>query len=170
MKYVCCAIAGALLTGLLSARPLPAEDKAVPPETLLLKTLTELYQPVLFDHLSHSENFACNICHHHTTGQGATTPFCEKCHDRSPSRAEVSCSGCHTMAPSQANPAGPAPTDPLYHIDIPLLKSAFHLQCLGCHHREDGPVECMDCHLFTSDGRKRFRINVAGEKITGEKQ
>jgi hypothetical protein len=170
MKYICYIFAGTLLAGLLSAGPLLADKKIDPPETLFLKTLAELYQPVLFDHLSHSENFACNSCHHHAAGEGAATPFCGRCHSHSSPRDEMSCSGCHTMTPTRVNPAGSPPPEPLYHIDIPLLKSAFHLQCLGCHRRENEPVGCVDCHLFAPEGRKRFRIKTADEKNTGIKQ
>ena len=170
MKYSCSVISGCLLIGLLFAGSLSAEEKIDPPETLFLKTLADLYQPVLFDHLGHSENFECNNCHHHTTGEGAATPFCGKCHSHSPPLPEVSCSTCHTATSGQTGFAETSRTEPLYHIDIPMLKSALHLQCLGCHRREDGPVGCVDCHLFTPKGRKRFGVKTTGQKITGVKQ
>ncbi|WP_457576098.1 cytochrome c3 family protein [Desulfomarina sp.] len=157
MNNVFLMIAGCLLTGLFSALPLPAANRPDPPEAIVLNTLSELYQPVVFDHLSHQDNYNCNTCHHHTAGTGAATDFCGKCHDHSPPRQELSCAGCH-LPLSHPISSTEAEKIPFYHIDILSLKSALHLQCIGCHQDEDGPDGCLDCHAFTRKGKKRFQI------------
>jgi hypothetical protein len=144
------------------------------PEQVELAVLQFLYQPVLFDHASHSEMYACNVCHHHTTGDGPAEPRCARCHQHSPAYEQVACSSCHRPHwPAGADlpqPAGSAaaPEYPAYHIDVPLLKGALHLQCLGCHQAESGPTGCEECHPYTPEGRARFAEGAAA--VTGEEK
>lgn len=127
--------------------PVAAMEADEAPESVTIDYLQELYEAVTFDHQSHVDMFSCSSCHHHTTGTGSTNDSCNKCHYNSPATDDVSCSGCH-----EKNPADTI----LYHIDKAGLKGALHLQCLGCHQSEDGPIGCRDCHGFTEAGRKRF--------------
>jgi len=89
------------------------------PEMLTLSSLENRHDPVTFSHLMHTEMTEdCATCHHHSpTGE---TPSCGECHG--------------------------APFDPK-NLNMPGLKGAYHLQCLGCHREMDtGPVGCTECH------------------------
>lgn len=144
---LCCFAAGAL-----------AIEKDEAPASVTIDYLQELYTAVDFDHQMHAEVYACNACHHHTTGDGPQNERCAKCHADSGAADDVSCSGCHERQEAAfASPAGHLQSD-VYHIDKPALKGALHLQCLGCHQVEDGPTGCQDCHTFTPQGRKRFAL------------
>lgn len=148
-----CQIVG-LFFWLLPATAMDIEDA---PTSVNIDYLQELYEPVDFDHQMHAENYACNACHHHTTGDGTQNKTCEKCHAHSEPSDDVSCSGCHQQMVPLSSLAGPA-ENISYHIDKPGIKGALHLQCLGCHRIEGGPVGCQECHAFTPEGRKRFAV------------
>ncbi len=140
----------------LPALGMTAEDA---PATVTIGYLQELYETVSFDHQTHSEMYECSSCHHHTTGTGTQSETCKMCHAAARASDEVSCSGCHIHKKTSASSAANSTTDTArYHIDKPSLKGALHLQCLGCHRSENGPVGCQDCHSFTSAGRKRFAL------------
>jgi hypothetical protein len=135
-----------------------AMEKDEAPSSVTIDYLQELYTAVDFDHQMHAENYTCNTCHHHTTGDGPANDRCAKCHADSRPTGDVSCSGCHEQQETAfASPANHLQSD-VYHIDKPALKGALHLQCLGCHQVEDGPTGCQDCHAFTPKGRKRFAL------------
>jgi hypothetical protein len=128
---------------------------AEPPDLVEFSARQKLYQPVFFDHAMHLEIYSCNICHHHSTGDGPAQASCARCHENSPGATEVACSSCHLAewaAPLQAESGAVV----RYHIDIPLLKGALHLQCVGCHQAESGPTGCQECHPFTAEGRALF--------------
>jgi len=154
-------LCGSILTVILcsfTGRPL-AMEKDEAPASVTIDYLQELYTAVDFDHQMHADNYACNTCHHHTTGDGPANDTCAKCHADSGPAGDVSCSSCHErQQAASASPAGHSPSD-VYHIDKPALKGALHLQCLGCHQVEDGPTGCQDCHAFTPKGRKRFGVH-----------
>ncbi len=124
-----------------------------PPEVVTIDMLAELYEPVVFDHAMHMENYSCGACHHHTAGEEVQRESCRRCHAVSTSGKVISCVDCH-----KEQTVHTALKDTLYHIDKPGLKGALHLQCIGCHKEESGPVGCMECHAFTSAGRKRFGL------------
>ncbi len=147
-----------LLGGMLCTFPATAMDIDDAPESVTIDYLQELYEPVTFDHLMHAENFACNACHHHTTGDGPHKEACAKCHANSPEVDDVSCSGCHEQRKTAPTPTANVGNSTIYHIDKPGIKGALHLQCLGCHTEEGGPTECQECHAFTPEGRKRFLV------------
>lgn len=147
-----------LLGGMLCSFPATAMDIDDAPESVTLDYLQKLYEPVTFDHRMHAENYACNACHHHTTGDGPHNETCGKCHATSPEVDDVSCSGCHTEKNTAPAPAANDATGTVYHIDKPGIKGALHLQCLGCHMKEGGPTECQECHALTPAGRKRFLV------------
>jgi hypothetical protein len=126
-----------------------------PPDLVEFAAKQNLYQPVSFDHAMHLEMYSCNICHHHSTGDGPARESCARCHQNSPGSADVACSSCHL--PEWSTPLTPEKGSAVrYHIDIPLLKGALHLQCVGCHQAESGPTGCRECHPFTAEGRAFF--------------
>ncbi|MDH4223756.1 MAG: cytochrome c family protein [candidate division Zixibacteria bacterium] len=93
------------------------------PEFFVLNRLEDIYQPVRFTHIMHTA-FAddCAECHHHSpAGQ---TPSCSKCHSASFN---------------------------LENLNMPGLKGAYHLQCMGCHKEMgSGPTGCIECHAKKS--------------------
>jgi DnaJ-class molecular chaperone len=89
------------------------------PEVLILDALEKRYKPVAFSHDTHTLMADdCATCHHHSEpGQ------------------ILACSECHGV-----------PFDPK-NLNMPGLKGAYHLQCMGCHQKIDsGPVGCTECH------------------------
>lgn len=139
----------------LPAAGMSAEDA---PESVTIDYLQDLYEEVNFDHLMHSDTYDCNACHHNTSGTGSRCKNCKKCHASSTSFGDVSCSGCHQYKNIVPTATTETAKNNIYHIDKPGLKGALHLQCLGCHRIENGPVGCLECHNFTPSGRKRFAI------------
>lgn len=127
-----------------------------PPAEVTLDSLAELYEPVVFDHATHSESFGCGSCHHHTTGEPPVNPSCLPCHARSQAVEQMACGACHKREWTGQASGAPAAPSPVYHIDIPRLKGALHLLCLDCHRAESGPTGCRECHAFTAAGRTRF--------------
>jgi len=89
------------------------------PEVCTLGTLSKIYEPVLFSHGQHTLMAEdCATCHHHS--EPGVTLACKECHG--------------------------APFDPK-NLNMPGLKGAYHLQCMGCHQQmSSGPVGCTDCH------------------------
>jgi hypothetical protein len=89
------------------------------PETLTLSSLENRYDPATFSHGMHTQMTEdCATCHHHSPG--GQTPSCGECHG--------------------------APFDPK-NLNMPGLKGAYHLQCLGCHKEMGaGPSGCTQCH------------------------
>lgn len=153
-------LCGALLIALLGsfAPGTMAMEKDEAPDSVTIDYLQDLYTAVEFDHQMHAEAYACNTCHHHTTGDGPANARCAKCHADSGPSGDVSCSGCHEREEAAALPLASPPQSNVYHIDKPAIKGALHLQCLGCHQVEDGPTGCQDCHTFTPKGQKRFAV------------
>jgi len=139
----------------LSVAGMDADDA---PATVTIDTLGELYEAVVFDHEMHSDGYECISCHHQTTGTGIQEKGCVRCHANSEVSENLSCSECHKVNKISPSPAGENMDYSLHHIDIPGLKGALHLQCLGCHRIEGGPVGCQACHGFTEAGRKRFAV------------
>jgi len=148
-------LAWVILCG-LPAAGMDADDA---PVSVTIDSLQELYEPVIFDHQTHSDMYDCSSCHHHTAGTGTQSKTCRKCHGTSGAEGDVSCSGCHKKTLAVHLLAKKETQDTaIYHIDIPSLKGALHLQCLECHRSENGPTDCQECHAFTSAGRKRFAV------------
>ncbi len=102
------------------AQEAPTNKKAEKgPEVSILSALENIYEPVAFSHDMHTLMADdCATCHHHSD-PGQT----------------LACSECHG-----------APFDP-ENLNLPGLKGAYHLQCMGCHREMDsGPVGCTECH------------------------
>jgi len=89
------------------------------PEVLTLNTLENIYEAVTFSHQMHTlVTEDCVTCHHHS--QPGQTSSCKECHG--------------------------APSDPK-NLNMPGLKGAYHLQCMGCHQEMNGgPTDCTECH------------------------
>jgi len=89
-----------------------------PPETAMIGSLAKIYEPVNFSHGMHTlVADDCATCHHHS--EPDQTPACKECHG--------------------------APFDPK-NLNMPGLKGAYHLQCMGCHKDIGGPRGCTECH------------------------
>jgi hypothetical protein len=95
------------------------------PETCTINSLEKIYQPVEFPHNLHAEMSGdCTECHHH-----------------SPAGETPACGGCH------GEPFNPK------NLNMPGLKGAYHLQCLGCHREMGvGSTGCSgECHIKKTD-------------------
>lgn len=95
------------------------EKPKIVPQTITVNRLQEKYGAVTFSHEIHTlVTEKCATCHHHSaSGQ---TPSCGECHG--------------------------APFDP-DNLNMPGLKGAYHLQCMGCHKEMGGgPTGCTECH------------------------
>ena len=128
------------------------------PEILEMETLKELYEGVVFDHGLHVMiTDGCAVCHHHTTGPSTIDSYCAKCHAADGPLDTVSCKSCHSYEGVTAQRLQRQEKTYRYHDDIPDLKGAYHLSCLGCHSEFGAPVGCQDCHARSGQGDKLFR-------------
>ncbi|RLB04706.1 MAG: hypothetical protein DRG50_08435 [Deltaproteobacteria bacterium] len=93
------------------------------PETIVLESLTNIYEPVEFSHGEHVDIAdECAACHHHSE-EG--TPSCKKCHEP--------ITIYRYKGAQRKTGLG--------------LKGAYHGLCMGCHKEsESGPLGCTDCH------------------------
>lgn len=105
------------------------------PQTVLLGSIANLYEPVKFNHAGHvTMASGCGDCHHqHGTEQ---TLACRECHTLDPSsfRKTVAAGGfkaCKDCHPASVRPGAP---------DRPGLKAAYHRACFKCHRGEVGTV------------------------------
>lgn len=117
------------------------------PDVIELKTLSNIYTGVIFDHAMHADMSSCATCHHHTTGMAAEDARCVRCHEASGQTNEVACSGCHAASPGNADKMKESQTQNLFHTDTTGLKRAYHLQCMGCHKEMEAASGCEDCHF-----------------------
>lgn len=95
------------------------------PGVRMLKSISDQYQGVKFDHQKHTsiaEN--CGTCHHHGNGASA---LCKECHGLTASAFKnsvvnnfMACSNCHGSF-DRDNPG------------MPGLKVAYHKKCFECH-------------------------------------
>ncbi|MDH4158322.1 MAG: cytochrome c3 family protein [candidate division Zixibacteria bacterium] len=95
------------------------------PDTFLIGQISDVYQPVRFNHKLHAEMAEmggnCAICHHY-----------------SPSGRIPPCIECHGGEKNLAN------------LRQPSLKGAYHRQCLSCHREWSHQTKCIICHLPTA--------------------
>lgn len=124
------------------------------PDEVVIDSMTELFEGVVFDHELHADlGEDCSVCHHHTTGTGTADEACISCHADSPETDSVACAECHVVEPFSADQINKeAQNIYQYHVDQPGLKAAYHWNCIGCHKAMDGPVACEDCHARTAAG------------------
>lgn len=127
------------------------------PDEIEMKTLAELYQGVVFNHDMHVMIAGdCATCHHHTLGTPPVDTYCARCHDGSQEVAAVSCQDCHTRERITAGTLREVERENPFHDDMPDLKGAYHLSCIGCHRELGAPVGCQDCHALAEDGEKFY--------------
>jgi hypothetical protein len=130
------------------------------PETATLSSLTNLFEPVSFNHAMHVDVASndCAVCHHHTTGTPVTDERCARCHKNSGPANSVACRDCHSDSPFSAESLQKISDSPLlYHTGKPGLKGAYHRKCLGCHKEMGAPTECEACHKRTDKGDAFYR-------------
>lgn len=153
---------GMALAGLLIWAAAGAGAAPEPPTTIQLKSLTQLYGEVTFDHAMHvSLAEGCASCHHHTTGSAPLNRDCLRCHAGGQVSAQVACGGCHSLTPFSAQYLREKDADvQRYHTDQPGLKAAYHLSCLGCHQEAGGPTGCTDCHARNDAGDALFHAGA----------
>ena len=95
------------------------------PETIVIDTLADKYNPVVFDHRLHASmaqmNGGCESCHHHNP-PGKILP-CSTCHQKGVKRTDLS---------------------------KPSLKGAYHQLCISCHRKWNTQWKtkssCTTCH------------------------
>lgn len=127
------------------------------PDTITLDVLAELYDGVIFDHDMHTMmTESCSVCHHHTAGPPVVDSYCAKCHDGSKEVTTVSCQDCHSNERVTAESMHLAWLESPFHDDVPDLKAAYHLSCIGCHQEIGAPVGCVDCHNKTEAGHRYY--------------
>jgi hypothetical protein len=108
------------------------------PPTVVLNDLVALYDPVPFDHASHSKMAemwnGCQTCHHRTPNPATRPSDIPTTRTQADSAAIPRCKSCHPATPD--NP----------QIKMPSLKGAYHRQCLNCHREWTGENACVKCH------------------------
>ncbi len=120
---------------------------AAPPEKVTIGILSNEFEPCVLNHgdiiramnksiektapslaAMHAENYTACVACHHNSPPSATPPKCASCHDKS--------------APAGATAAQSG--------NRPLLKAAYHQQCMGCHDRmqvkKPANTDCAGCH------------------------
>jgi Class III cytochrome C family len=154
------AIALTIVGLMLSPMELLSMEAEDAPETLTIESMANLYGPVEFNHLMHTEYASCEECHHHTTGDKVVDPNCARCHSNSGEGDEITCTGCHETNRFNKDYLKTLESPTLYHIDKPGLKGAYHLNCIGCHEIISGPTGCQECHTMTEAGEKMFNTGA----------
>jgi hypothetical protein len=92
------------------------------PDSLLLGSISEEYQPVHFNHKLHAR-------------MAEMGDNCSTCHHYSPPGKIPPCRECHGAEPKQTN------------LRQPSLKGAYHRHCLSCHREWSHDTKCVLCHL-----------------------
>ena len=124
MKWLKCILIVEAFIGVLLMPAFSQEDMEVVGDVGVSK---KQRPPAVFRHDEHNEKAEleeCNECHH-VYEDGV------KLEDES--SEDQLCSDCHTLE-AQRNQPG--------------LMKAFHMNCKGCHEKENkGPVMCGECHV-----------------------
>ena len=145
--FTLCLCAAAATFSFASGAPLASDNKMEAPDSLLLDSLTGIYQGVRFDHGLHDSHASCVECHHHVTGKPSVEPACKSCHRFGTTDNPVDCKSCHLVDRFSEESLSPPRNHTVYHIDIAGLIGAYHLKCVGCHLSiTAGPTGCQDCH------------------------
>ncbi len=140
------------LPDVLEAKPSP--DLSSVPEKIALGTLSDKYEPAIFPHKDIIENLASGI---EKTAPGmmrfhaAPNALCASCHHNSPpSATPPPCASCHPKSLDAKKGAS--------SNGAPVLKTAYHQQCMSCHTRmgieKPANTDCAGCHsLRPSSGK-----------------
>ncbi len=107
------------------------------PEVLVIDTLADQFNPVVFDHRMHASmaqmNGGCTSCHHHN-----------------PPGKILACSTCHQKGVQRKD------------ISKPSLKGAYHQLCVSCHRDWNRQWEiksnCTSCHKRAKQSLKANKI------------
>jgi hypothetical protein len=102
-----------------------SEESANLPTVRILSSISNIYEPVKFDHSIHTMYAGnCMTCHHEHPNNANQ---CKQCHNIDESLFKktavghfIACSSCHAE-PDPSNPA------------MPGLKVAYHRKCFQCH-------------------------------------
>ncbi len=97
------------------------------PDSMLLNSLENLYEPVRFNHKLHAS----------MAEMGAD---CATCHHYSPPGEIQPCSDCHSQTAESTD------------LSKPNLKGAYHRQCLSCHREWSHDTKCVVCHIPREGG------------------
>lgn len=109
------------------------------PETLVLRKLEKIYEPVTFPHRKIVSSLAGKIKDNQMAQyfhQGKYA-LCMGCHHNTPvTGTPTACSSCHAM------------DDTSHAASKPGLVGAYHIQCMECHARMNirQPESCTQCH------------------------
>lgn len=148
-----------LLTSTIMSPGWIKAERGLEPDEVTIDQLTDLYEPVVFQHQLHTEIYECSSCHHDSEGT-EQTGRCGRCHGEQPFEGQAPCSSCHSSqideATKQEVKDGTGEKDQPYHIDTPALKGTWHILCRSCHLVDGGPTGCQDCHAYTENGRNFF--------------
>lgn len=91
-------------------------------ETLTIKKLAKIYEPVVFTHKEHAAmalmNEGCAECHHEVRS-GGEPAACKSCHEADSNKQ---------------------------HLKVPGLKGAYHQSCMNCHLEWSKTKKCAICH------------------------
>ncbi len=131
----------AAAAGYLAARTFVSqlpEPKSIP-EKIMIKRLSQKYQPVEFPHRKIVTTLFEEIKDSKLAGyfHGDQATICQVCHHNSPAGLKPpQCASCHGEAYSDPNGLKPG------------LLGAYHLQCMECHKKMEisKPASCTDCH------------------------
>ncbi|MBN2008725.1 cytochrome c3 family protein [candidate division KSB1 bacterium] len=97
------------------------------PDVVVLNAIEHLFEPVTFAHKLHANmsemEGSCDECHHYTP---ANSPH-------------PACKDCHSLKMIRDN------------LEIPSLKAAYHIQCIGCHKEWNNERACERCHLSKTE-------------------
>ena len=128
------------------------------PDSVDIDSLSQLFDPVTFDHTMHVDiASSCATCHHQTTGDPVEDPNCVRCHADSGPADSVACQDCHSAKRFEADYLKKLAEDnTIYHVDKVGLKAAYHLRCMSCHEEMGAPNGCQDCHTRTDAGDKFY--------------
>lgn len=132
-----------MLLGCLAAAPATTQIGSTSqpnghgPDTVILRELVGLYQPVPFDHKTHAEMAemwdGCTTCHHRSP-EPATQAGGTNHKTQAESSKYPACKSCHEIKTEDAD------------IRKPSLKGAYHRQCLNCHREWANANSCTVCH------------------------
>ncbi len=146
----------------MGAPSLSIDSKDMGPDTVTLKELVDVYDPVPFNHKTHAMMAemwdGCVTCHHRSpepatrpatqpsmNGRGAVT--------QADSTQIPACKSCHPVDNKDVD------------VQMPGLKGAYHRQCLNCHREWTHANACNACHAPRKPGAEA--VAHTPDDITG---